>query len=120
MKTFFYLSTCSSCKRIVQSLNLPPSVELQDIKKQPISEAQLDYLYSLSGSYEALFSKRAQLYKQRNLKLQNLTESDYKKLILEHYTFLKRPVLVIKDALFIGNNAQVVQQAFAHLHDSSN
>ena len=58
----------------------------------------------LSGSYEALFSKRAQLYKERGLKNQTLSEDDYKNLILEHYTFLSRPVFIIGNEIFIGNS----------------
>lgn len=58
----------------------------------------------MAGSYEALFSKRAQLYKERGLKNQTLTEEDYKTLILEHYTFLSRPVFIIKNEIFIGNS----------------
>ena len=60
----------------------------------------------LSGSYEALFSKKAQLYKSMNLKDQSLTEDDFKKYILEHYTFLSRPVFIIDSQIYIGNTQQ--------------
>ena len=65
----------------------------------------------LSGSYEALFSKRAQLYKKRNLKEKQLSEEDYRALLLEHYTFLKRPVLIYDENIFIGNSKPVVAAA---------
>ncbi len=61
-------------------------------------------MYALSGSYEALFSKRAKKYKQMDLKDQKLNEQDYKQLILNDYTFLKRPVVIIEDRIFIGNS----------------
>ena len=61
-------------------------------------------MYALSGSYEALFSKRAKKYKQMDLKDQKLNEQDYKQLILDDYTFLKRPVVIIEDQIFIGNS----------------
>ena len=61
-------------------------------------------MYALSGSYEALFSKRAKKYKQMDLKDQKLNEQDYKQLILNDYTFLKRPVVIIEDQIFIGNS----------------
>ena len=60
----------------------------------------------LSGSYEALFSKKAQLYKSMNLKSQSLSEDDFKKYILEHYTFLSRPVFLIDGQIYIGNTQQ--------------
>ncbi|MEK9612665.1 MAG: ArsC/Spx/MgsR family protein [Flavobacteriaceae bacterium] len=108
MRAFYFLSSCDSCKRILKELTLHDSIKRIDIKKHPLNKEQLDALYQLSGSYEALFSKRAQLYKQRNLKEQALSEADYEKLLLEHYTFLKRPVLQFDHQLFIGNSPKVV------------
>ena len=111
MRVFFYLSSCDTCKRIMKTLNLDASIEQIDIKKNPLTEAQLDELFQCSQSYEILFSKRAQLYKERGLKEQALTEADYRTLILEHYTFLKRPVLLYNENIFIGNSSKVVDAA---------
>jgi len=110
MKKIYHLSTCSTNQRILKELNPGKDVELQDIKTNPITEKQLDEMKALAGGYKALFSKRAQLYKSMGLKNKNLTESDYKKLILEHYTFLKRPVIIVDDQIFIGNSKKVVEQ----------
>jgi arsenate reductase len=38
-----------------------------------------------------------------DLKNRSLTEEDFKKYILEHYTFLSRPVFIIDDKIYIGN-----------------
>ena len=111
MLSFYYLKNCSTCKRILKELEISNSLGLVDVKNKPINNIDLEFLKSLSGSYEALFSKKAQLYKKRNLKDQNLSEDDFKKLILEHYTFLKRPVLVVDKKIFIGNSPKVVEQA---------
>jgi len=73
-------------------------------------------MHALSNSYEALFSKRAVLYRERNLKDQNLTEDDFKALLLEHYTFLKRPVIIAENQLFIGNSKKVVAAAKKAIH----
>lgn len=115
MNTFFYLKTCSTCKRIIGELNLPESVVLQDIKTDAITELQLEELKELAGSYEALFSKRAQLYKSEGLKDKNLKEEDFKNYILSHYTFLKRPVLIISNQIFIGNSAKTIAEAQSFL-----
>ena len=104
MKKIYYLSTCDTCKRIMKELNLPSSFIKQDIKTQGLSEQDVEEMQNLAGSYEALFSKRAQLYKQRNLKDEDLIEDDFRDLILEHYTFLKRPVIINNDQIFIGNS----------------
>ena len=94
----------------------PSNFVLQDIKNETITQDQLESMAQLSGSYESLFSKRARLYKERNLKEQKLSEEDYKDLILEHYTFLKRPVVIIDNDIFVGNSKAVVAAAKAKIN----
>jgi len=115
MKKAYYLKNCTTCQRIIASLPNTNEIIFQDIKTKPITIQQLEEMYKLSDSYEKLFSKRAMLYKARNLKEKNLTENDYKQLILEHYTFLKRPVFVIKDKIFIGNSPKNIEALILEL-----
>tara|TARA_Y100000994_G_C15449500_1_gene341968 strand:+ start:269 stop:625 length:357 start_codon:yes stop_codon:yes gene_type:complete len=103
MKAFYYLKTCSTCKRIMSDLNLGSITQI-DLKSTKISEKEINLLKDLSGSYESLFNKRSQLFKKRNLKNKNLSEQDYKNLILEHYTFMRRPILIYGKRIFIGND----------------
>ena len=117
MRKIFYLKSCSTCIRILKEWNAPESVSLQNIKSEPLTENQIEELKSLAGSYEALFSRRSTLYKTLNLKEKNLTETDYKHYLLDHYTFLKRPVLVLDDKIFIGNQKEVVAEAKKALHE---
>ncbi len=91
-------------------------VVLQEIKSEPITSEQLEEMAQLSGSYESLFSRRAMLFRQRGLHEQELSEDDYKNLILEHYTFLKRPVMLVNDQIFVGNSKKVVEAAKEALH----
>jgi arsenate reductase len=110
MKKIYHLATCSTCVRILKEVQAEArGVELQDIKTQPITEAQLAQMSELAGSYEALFSRRAMKYKSMGLANQTLTEADYKRLILEEYTFLKRPVAIVGQQIFIGNSAKTTQ-----------
>jgi arsenate reductase len=111
VKKIYHLSTCNTCQRILKELQLSDDVVLQDIKEEAITAQQLEAMKILSGSYEALFSKRARLYREKDLKNQNLTEDDFKNYILEHYTFLKRPVMLVDDQIFIGNAAKTVAAA---------
>lgn len=115
MKKVYHLSTCDTCKRILKELDLPENIEKQDVKKEPLTEEQLEKLYQKTGSYEALFNKRAQLYKKCDLKNKNLTEENYKELLLEHYTFLKRPVFILEEDIFIGNSKKTVQKLQEYL-----
>ena len=84
--------------------------ELQEIKTQPISLSQLEEIFRLSGSYESIFSRRAKKYSSMGLKDQKLSETDYKQLILSDYTFLKRPVIIIDQKIFIGSDKKTLQQ----------
>ena len=87
MKKIYHLGSCSTCKRILKELEPLDDVELQEIKAEAITPEQLEQMAALSGSYESLFSRRAMLFRQRGLHEKELSESDYKDLILEHYTF---------------------------------
>jgi arsenate reductase len=109
MKKVYYLKTCNTCTRILKELNLSSEFVLQDIKSEPITVKQVEAMEKLSGSYEALFSKRAKLYKEMDLKNQDLTERDFKHYILEHYTFLSRPVIIIDDKIFIGSSKKTIE-----------
>lgn len=111
MKKVYYLKTCNTCTRILKTLNLSSEFILQDIKSEPITVKQVEEMEVLSGSYEALFSKRAKLYKEMDLKNQDLTEKDFKNYILDHYTFLSRPVIIVESKIFIGNSKKTVEAA---------
>lgn len=108
MKKIYYLKTCDTCKRILNLINTDGFL-LQEIKTDPITIKQIEEMYILSGSYESLFSRRSKKYKAMNLKNQSLTEADIKQLILEEYTFLKRPVIIFKDTIFIGNSKKNIE-----------
>ncbi|MBR9757578.1 MAG: hypothetical protein GYB39_05815 [Algicola sp.] len=117
MKKFYYLKTCNTCTRLIKELELPNDVVMQDIKSDPLTVKQLEAMHELSGSYEALFSKRAKLYKEMGLKDQALSEKDFKHYILEHYTFLKRPVFIYNQRIFIGNSKKMVEAAKQAIHE---
>lgn len=104
MKCVFYLSTCSTCQRIIKSLSLPSDIVLVDIKKTPITEVELDFIIGKTGSLSALFSKNSMKYKSMGLDAKQLSDEDIKVLILEEYTFLKRPLFVYDDFISIGNS----------------
>ena len=106
MDKIYYLASCDTCRKIIKSLPKGILLEFHDIKQNPITIQELEEMKTLSGSYEALFSKKAQLYKSMDLKNKSLTEDDFKKYLLEHYTFLSRPVFIINDKIYIGNTQQ--------------
>lgn len=112
MKKAYYLSTCDTCKRILKELELEKKgFVLQDIKTEKITPAQLDEMKKLAGSYESLFSRVARKYKELGLAAKTLKEDDYKKLILQEYTFLKRPVIIAGNQIFVGNFKRTIENA---------
>ena len=91
-------------------------IELREIKSKGVTPEELEEMRALTDSYESLFSRRAMLFRQRGLNNQELSEDDFRNLILEHYTFLKRPVVVVDGQIFIGNAKKQVEGAKAALH----
>ncbi len=119
MLKLYYLSTCSTCSRIMKELRINQyPFELQDIKTKPVTAGQIDAMKKLAGSYEALFSRVALKYRAWGLNTLNLTESDYRKYILEEYTFLKRPVFIIHSKIFIGNAPKNIEAVKAALKET--
>ena len=109
MKNFYFLETCNTCKRILGEINLASTVNQREIKSQPLSEEEIDRLAKKAGGYEAIFSKRARLFRSLGLNNIELEEKDYKKYLLEDYTFLKRPVLEMDDSIVVGNSKKSVE-----------
>lgn len=114
MKKIYHLGSCSTNIRILKGLNLN-GIELQDIKKVTMTSEQVDQMKNLAGSYEALFSRKAMKYRSMGLNEKNLTEEDYKNYIVQEYTFLKRPVAIINNKIFIGNSKAVIESLKSEL-----
>ncbi len=111
MRKVYFLTTCSTSKRIIAELGLKEKgFVFQDIKTAPVTAAQLAAMYALAGSYEALFSKIARKYKELGLKDKKLTEEDFRDYILREYTFLKRPVVIIDQQIFVGSSKKNVER----------
>lgn len=112
MRKIYFLSSCSTCQQIIKQLGLvDKGFEMHDIKQQNISSNDLDAIKEKAGSYEALFSRRALKFRALGLDKMTLTEADYRTYILEEYTFLKRPVIQIGEAIFVGNAKSTIAEA---------
>jgi arsenate reductase (glutaredoxin) len=111
LKKIYHLSTCSTCQAIIKETSLAKKgFEMQDIKFEKITPAQLKEMKDMTGSYEGLFSRRALKYKALALKDKKLNEEDYRKYILEEYTFLKRPVIIINNRIFVGSEKKTMEE----------
>ena len=112
MKKAFTLPTCKTCQRIFDDLK-PESkgCTITNIKVEGISEEDLDAMKARAGSYEALFSRRAMKFRSMGLAEKNLSEQDYRALILGEYTFLKRPVFLFESDVTVGSSKVEVERA---------
>ena len=117
MRVFYYLSSCSTCKKIENQLILGESVKKIDIKKKKLTEQELKTLHEKVGNYEGLINKRAQLFKQRKIDYKKLEEKDFKNLLLEHYTFIKRPILIYDEKIFVGNSPKTILEAIKFINE---
>tara|TARA_B100000886_G_scaffold334564_1_gene290272 strand:+ start:6658 stop:7008 length:351 start_codon:yes stop_codon:yes gene_type:complete len=115
MKKAYHLTQCSTCQRILSELSW--NGQLQDTRKEKISAEQLDQMAKMSGSYESLFSRRALKYKSMGLKNKTLSEADYRQLILDEDTFLKRPVFIVNDKIFVGNSKKTIEALSSALNE---
>jgi len=110
MKKIYHLGNCTTCQAIIKETGIgDKDFVMQDIKFEKITPAQLEEMKNMAGSYEALFSRRALKYKELGLKDKKLGEKDYRKYILDEYTFLKRPVVIIDDKIFVGSEKKNVE-----------
>lgn len=114
MKTAFYLKTCGTNKKIMSPIDFS-DWNLREIKSSPITEEELAEMFRLSGTYEALFSRKSTQIKARGIDVKSLKENDFRDLILEHYSFLKRPVFIIENEIFIGNDKENVRKLYQKL-----
>ncbi len=115
-KKVYHLGNCTTCLGILKEAKIDKgSFEMVEIKTQKITPDQLLEMRQLAGSYESLFSRRAIKYREMGLKNKQLKEDDYRKLILEEYTFLKRPVVIIDKKIFIGSEKKNVMNLKSEL-----
>jgi arsenate reductase len=109
--TVWYLSTCSTCLRILEDLDLDrDSTQLIDIKSNPLTEEQLEPMKNYVGSYKALINGRIIQFRTMDKKARDLNEAEAKQLLLQHYAFLKRPVFLVGEEYFVGNAKETVDE----------
>ena len=118
MRKIHHLSTCDTCQRIIKELGLKEKdFDFQDIKIKNILAEELDLAKEMVGSYEELFSKRAQKFRSMGLNEMKLTEADYRKYILQEYTFLKRPFIWVGKEVFVGNAKKNIEAVRALINE---
>ncbi len=111
-KKIYHLSTCDTCRKILAEINTEGAT-MVNIREEIIDKETLDWLKKKVGSYEGLFNKRAQKLKEMKPEEKPVKDADFKKLILKDYTFLKRPVIICGDDVWVGNEKATVTSLIA-------
>ena len=106
--TFLYLSTCSTCVRIIKSLGIEDAPFLQNVKEAMVTPEQLQFLYNHTNNYEQLINKRGRVYAQLKREGAVFSEAVYKALLEKEYSCLKRPILIWNNNVFLGNSKATV------------
>ncbi len=113
----WYLSTCSTCQRIIKEASLDADhVRLIDIKSQPVTENELEDMYHATGSFKDLINGRSTKFRTMDKKANELSEDEARNLLLQHYAFLKRPVVRVDQQYFVGNSKKVVEALKSRLN----
>lgn len=116
MRKIYHLSSCSTCKRIIKELKLKEkNFLLQDIKTEKITPQELDKMIGMAGAIEPLFNTKAIKYRELGLKDKKLTDAQKKSYILNEYTFLKRPVILVDSEIFAGSSSETISRVRAIL-----
>lgn len=115
MKKVYYLATCDTCKRIMKEVGVDVSFEKREIKSQRLTLEEVRKLRNRVDSYDELLNKRSQRLKALNLKDAVLSEEEYENYFMQEYTFLKRPVFLFDDAVFIGNAKKNIENLKSYL-----
>ncbi len=96
--TFYWLPNCSTCQKANRRLDRHnvKVTNFRDIKENPLSREEVEKLVKMLGGASELFSKRAVKYREMKLGERDLSEEEMIDLMAEDYTFLKRPILVVR------------------------
>ncbi len=112
MRKVYYLPHCKTCQKVLKELDITADgFELQNVKEKHISAKELDMLKKAVGSYEELFNRRSMKYRSMGLKDKEISEKEYRELILGEYTFIKRPTIVIDGEVFLATTKKAIAAA---------
>ena len=92
----YWLPHCTTCQKAVQYLEKKgySIAKFRDVKSHPLDCKEVERLTELVGGAGELFSRRAIKYRAMNLSERELSSDDMIQLMVDEYTFIKRPVLV--------------------------
>lgn len=102
MRTFYYKSTCSTCRKaraLLQELGVP--FEERDMSKQPLSEAEVRTLIG-DRELKPFLNFRNEMYRERGMKANPPAKEEAIALMAENPNLIRRPLLVSGEEILFG------------------
>lgn len=118
---FYGLPNCTTCQKALRRLDYHrvDGIEKRNIKESPLTRAEVEELAKMANGIENIFSRRSTQYRELGLKDKTLSATDMLDLMESEYTFLKRPILVVKDIVIAGFFEKEYDSFFAAAKPSS-
>lgn len=102
------IKNCNTMKKTFDWLNEKGvDYDFRDVKKDPLDRDELESLAGRLG-LDTLINKRGMKWRTLGLKDQDLSDAELMKVLEEHQTMIKRPVLVVDDAVMVGFDEEAV------------
>ena len=112
------IKNCDTIKKTRKWLN-ENEVEFEfiDLKKEPLTIDEIKELEYKVG-LDVLVNKRGTTYRNLGLKDKNLSDQDMIQTLQENQSMIKRPVLVLDEAVLVGYDEEAFKN-FIGLEDST-
>ncbi len=111
----YWMPQCKTCQRAVDFLQ-EIGVKItgfRNIKEEKLSEQEIRKLAAMAGSAEAIFSRRAIMYRALDLDKVTLTEDDKIRHMVNEHTFIHRPLIVSENGrIFAGFHEARLREFF--------
>jgi arsenate reductase len=103
------IKNCSTVKKTLTWLdNNGVEYTFQDLKKKPLNKDELlDLVQKLS--LETVLNKKGTTWRNMNLNADELSPKQLFDLLLEHQSMIKRPVLVMGEAVMVGFEPEALE-----------
>jgi arsenate reductase (glutaredoxin) len=98
IEVMYWLPHCSTCQKAKDAIEETGAKihRFVDLKETPLAKEEIESLCEKAGGVNVVFSKVARKYRALGLDKLELSDADMLSHMVEEYTFIRRPVVVVK------------------------